>query len=128
VDMMFDTTVVAGQHIQSGKLRAIAVTSAKRLDSLPNVPTVAESGIPGLAGFEVVSWQAIFVPAGTPKAIIDRLHAEVLKILAQPDMQDRLKGLGMQPSTLSTEQVASFQKAEIDKWAQVIKAANIKLE
>ena len=128
VDMMFDTTVVAGPHIQSGKLRAIAVTSAKRLESLPNVPTVAESGIAGLAGFEVVSWQAIFVPAGTPKPIIDRLHTEVLKILAQPEMQERLKGLGMQPSTLTTEQVASFQKAEIDKWAQVIKAANIKLE
>ncbi|MGH8831260.1 MAG: Bug family tripartite tricarboxylate transporter substrate binding protein, partial [Polaromonas sp.] len=63
VDMMFDTTVVAGPHIQSGKLRALAVTSAKRLESLPNVPTVAESGVPG---FEVVSWQGIFVPAGTP--------------------------------------------------------------
>lgn len=128
VDMMFDTTVVAGPHIQSGKLRALAVTSAKRLESLPNVPTVAESGVAGLAGFEVVSWQAIFVPAGTPKPIIDRLHTETLKILAQAEMQDRLKGLGMQPSTMTPDQVTSFQRAEIEKWAQVIKAANIKLE
>lgn len=128
VDMMFDTTVVAGPHIQSGKVRAIAVTSDRRLESLPNVPTVAESGALGLAGFEVVSWQAIFVPAGTPKPIIDRLHTEILKILAQPDMHDRLKGLGMQPSTMTTEQVAAFQKAEVEKWAQVIKVANIKLE
>lgn len=94
VDMMFDTTVVAGPHIQSGKVRALAVTSAKRLESLPNVPTVAESGVPG---FEVVSWQAIFVPAGTPKPVIDRLHTEVTKILQLPEMQDRLKVLGMQP-------------------------------
>lgn len=125
VDMMFDTTVVAGPHIQSGKLRALAVTSAKRLESLPNVPTVAESGVPG---FEVVSWQGIFVPAGTPRPIIDRLHNEVLKILQQPEMQDRLKALGMQPSSMTTDQFAAFQKAEVEKWAQVIKAANVKLE
>jgi tripartite-type tricarboxylate transporter receptor subunit TctC len=125
VDMMFDTTVVAGPHIQSGKVRALAVTSAKRLESMPNVPTVAESGVPG---FEVTSWQAIFVPAGTPKPIIDRLHDEILKIIAQPEIQERLKNLGMQPSTMTTEQVAAFQKAEVEKWAQVIKAANVKLE
>ena len=125
VDMMFDTTVVAGPHIQSGKVRALAVTSAKRLESLPNVPTVAESGVPG---FEVVSWQAIFVPAGTAKPIIDRLHTEVTKILQLPEMQDRLKVLGMQPSGMTTDQVSAFQKAEVEKWAQVIKAANVKLE
>lgn len=125
VDMMFDTTVVAGPHIQSGKVRAIAVSSAKRLESLPNVPTIAESGVPG---FEVVSWQGIFVPAGVPKPIIDRLHTEIMKILQTPDMQDRLKGLGMQPSSMTPDQVAAFQKAEVEKWAQVIKAAGIKLE
>lgn len=125
VDMMFDTTVVAGPHIQSGKVRAIAVSSAKRLESLPNVPTIAESGVPG---FEVVSWQGIFVPAGVPKPIIDRLHTEIMKILQTPEMQDRLKGLGMQPSSMTPDQVAAFQKAEVEKWAQVIKAAGIKLE
>ena len=125
VDMMFDTTVVAGPHIQSGKVRAIAVTSAARLEALPNVPTVAESGV---SGFEVISWQGIFVPAGTPRVIVDRLHAEILKILQQPEMQSRLKALGMQPSTMTTDQVGAFQLAEVEKWAQVIKAANIKLE
>ena len=128
VDMMFDTTVVAGPHIQSGKLRAIAVTSAKRLPSMPDVPTVAESGLPGLADFEVVSWQAIFVPAGTPASIVDRLHNEIRTILSQPDMQDKLKSFGMQPTDMTTAQIAAFQKAEVDKWAQVIKAANIKAE
>lgn len=125
VDMMFDTTVVAGAHIQSGKLRALAVSSAKRIESLPNVPTVAEAGVPG---FEVVSWQGIFAPAGTPKAIVDRLHDEIMKILATSEMRERLKGLGMEPSGMSTDQISAFQKAEVEKWAQVVKAAGIKLE
>jgi tripartite-type tricarboxylate transporter receptor subunit TctC len=128
VEMMFDTTVVAAPHIQSGKLRAIAVTSAQRLGSLPDVPTVAESGVAGLQDFEVVSWQAIFVPAGTPAPIIDRLHAEIRRILAQPEMQAKLKGFGMEPADLSTPQIAAFQKAEVEKWAQVIKVAGIKAE
>jgi tripartite-type tricarboxylate transporter receptor subunit TctC len=128
VEMMFDTTVVAGPHIQSGKLRAIAVTSAKRLASMPDVPTVAESGINGLKDFEVVSWQAIFVPAGTPAPVVDRLHTEIAKILARPDMQEKLKGFGMEPASMTTTQIAAFQKAEVDKWAAVIKAANIKVE
>ncbi|MGJ7484127.1 Bug family tripartite tricarboxylate transporter substrate binding protein [Variovorax sp. LT2P21] len=128
VDMMFDTTVVAAPHIQSGKLRAIAVTSAKRLTSMPDVPTVAESGVKGLGDFEVVSWQAIFVPTGTPAPIVERLHKEIRTILAQPDMQDKMKGFGMEPADLTTAQIAAFQKAEVDKWAQVIKAANIKVE
>lgn len=128
VDMMFDTTVVAGPHIQSGKLRAIAVTSAARLPSMPDVPTIAESGLPGMAKFEVLSWQAIFVPAKTPSAITQRLHTEIERILAQPDMQAKLKGFGMQPASMTTAQIAEFQKAEVAKWAQVIKAANIKAE
>lgn len=128
VDMMFDTTVVAAPHIQSGKLRAIAVTSPKRLASMPDVPTVAESGIKGLEDYSVLSWQAIFVPAGTPAPIVDRLHGEIRKILAEPEMQEKLKGFGMQPADMTTAQIAAFQKAEVEKWAQVIKAANIKAE
>ncbi|MGR4867517.1 Bug family tripartite tricarboxylate transporter substrate binding protein [Variovorax sp. LARHSF232] len=128
VEMMFDTTVVAAPHIQSGKLRAIAVTSPKRLASMPDVPTVAESGIKGLEDFSVLSWQAIFVPAGTPAPIVDRLHTEIRKILAEPEMQTKLKGFGMEPADMTTAQIAAFQKAEVEKWAQVIKAANIKAE
>jgi tripartite-type tricarboxylate transporter receptor subunit TctC len=125
VDMMFDTTVVAGPHIESGKLRALAVTSAKRLPSMPNVPTVAESGVPD---YEVISWQAIFAPAGTPKPIVDRLHTEIAKILAEPEMRERLAKLGMQGADMTTDQISAFQKAEVAKWAAVIKSANIKLE
>ncbi|MDD2179074.1 tripartite tricarboxylate transporter substrate binding protein [Acidovorax sp. D2M1] len=128
VDMMFDTTVVAAPHIQSGKLRAIAVTSSKRLASMPDVPTVAESGVAELKDFEVQSWQAVFVPAGTPTPVVSRLHDEIRKILAQPDMQTRLKGFGMEPADMNVTQIAAFQKAEVEKWAQVIKAANIKVD
>ena len=125
VDMMFDTTVVAGPHIESGKLRALAVSSAKRVPSLASVPTVAESGV---SGYEVVSWQAIYAPAGTPKAIVDRLHTEIGRILASAEMQERLGKLGMQGSDMSAEQLGAFQKAEVAKWATVIREANIKLE
>ena len=128
VDMMFDTTVVAAPHIQSGKLRALAVTSKQRLDAFKDVPTVAESGIAGLADFEVTSWQAIFAPHGTPDAIVQRLHQEIGKIIATPDMQGRLKSMGMEPSTMTTAQVADFQKAEVAKWATVIKEANVKVD
>ncbi|ODS66451.1 MAG: MFS transporter [Acidovorax sp. SCN 65-108] len=128
VDMMFDTTVVAAPHIQSGKLRAIAVTSSQRLASMPDVPTVAESGVAELKDFQVQSWQAIFVPAGTPTPVVTRLHDEIRKILAQPDMQTRLKGFGMEPADMTVAQIAAFQKAEVEKWAQVIKAANIKVD
>jgi len=124
VDMMFDTTVVAGPHIESGKLRALAVTSPKRLATMPNVPTVAET----VPGYEVMSWQAIFAPAGTPKPIVDRLHSEIAKILAEPDMRERIAKLGMQGADMTVDQITEFQKAEVAKWAQVIKTANIKLE
>jgi len=128
VGMMFDTTVVAAPHIQSGKLRTIAVTSAQRHASLPDVPTVAESGVPRLQDFEVMSWQAIFVPAGTPAPIVTRLHDEIRKILAQPEMQARLRSFGMEPADLSTAQIVVFQKAAVETWAQVIKAASIRPE
>ena len=101
------------------------MSSAKRVSSLPNVPTVAESGVPG---YEVVSWQAIFAPAGTPKPIVERLHSEIAKILREPEMQERLAKLGMQGADMTTDQIAAFQKAEVAKWAAVIKSANIKLE
>ncbi|WP_280188878.1 Bug family tripartite tricarboxylate transporter substrate binding protein [Delftia sp. PS-11] len=125
VDMMFDTALVVGPHIQSGKLRPIAVTSSRRLESLPDVPTIAEAGE---KGFDMGSWQAVFAPAGTPKPIVDRLHAEIMKIVATPEVQARLKSFGMLPSSMTPAQLADFQKAEVAKWGQVIKAAGIKAE
>src|SRR5688572_19382595 len=106
VDMMFDTTLIVGPHIQSGKLRPIAVSSSRRLESLPDVPTIAEAG---QRGFDMGSWQAVFAPAGTPKTIVDRLHAEIMKIVATPDVQARLKGFGMAPSTMTPAELAAYQ-------------------
>lgn len=123
VDMMFDTTLIVGPHIQSGKLRPIAVSSSKRLESLPDVPTIAEAG---QKGFDMGSWQAVFAPAGTPKPVVDRLHAEIMKIIATPDVQAKLKGFGMVPSSMTPAQLGEYQKTEVEKWAAVIKAANIK--
>ncbi len=124
-DMMFDTVLIVGPHIQSGKLRPIAVSSAKRLESLPEVPTIAEAG---QKGFEVGSWQAVFAPAGTPRPIVDRLHTEIMKIVATPEVQARLKGFGMVPSSMTPAELGEYQKAEVAKWAQVIKAAGIKAD
>lgn len=125
VPLMFDTTVVAGPFIQSGKVRPLAVTSAKRVASLPDVPTMAEAGVPG---YEVVSWQAMFAPAGTPPAVVQRLQTEVAAILKQPDIQERLAKLGVDPSGMAPQQLADFQAAEIAKWAKVVKAANVKVD
>jgi hypothetical protein len=125
LDMMFDTSLIVGPHIQSGKLRPIAVTGSQRVPGFPDVPTIAESG---QKGFDMVSWQAMFVPANTPQPVVDRLHAEVMKVLALPDVQAKLKVFGMEPSNMTPAQLLAYQKAEVDKWAKVIKAANIKAE
>lgn len=125
LDMMFDTSLVVGPHIQSGKLRPIAITGSQRVPGFPSVPTIAESG---QKGFDMVSWQAMFVPANTPQPVVDRLHAEVINVLALPDIQARLKGFGMEPSNMTPAQLSAYQKVEVDKWAKVIKAANIKAE
>jgi tripartite-type tricarboxylate transporter receptor subunit TctC len=122
VPMMFDTTVVAAPHIQSGKVRALAVTSTKRVPSLPSVPTMTEAGV---KGYEIVSWQGIFAPAGTPKEVVQRLNAEVVKILAMPDIRERLAALGLDPVGNSPDEFAAFQKGEIAKWAKVVKEAKI---
>ena len=94
VDMMFDTTSSAMPHIKSGRFRALAVTSPQRSPELPNVPTIAEAGYPKA---EITTWYGLFVTGGTPKPIVDKLHAELVRVLKLPDVQARLKGLGGEP-------------------------------
>ncbi len=125
VPFMFDTSVVAAPFIEGGKLRALAVTSAKRAALLPNVPTMAESGV---TNYDVVSWQAIFAPAGTPPAIVQRLHTEIAKIIKSAEMQERFAKLGLDPSGMTPADLAKFQASEITKWAAVIKSGNIKVD
>jgi tripartite-type tricarboxylate transporter receptor subunit TctC len=124
IPMSFETATVALPHIQSGKLRALAVTPARRSKVLPDVPTMQEAGI---AGFDVASWQALYAPAGTPPAIVNRLNAEVEKILAMPDVKSKLEGLGLEHAPNSPAQFAAFGQAELAKWAKIVKDGNIKL-
>jgi tripartite-type tricarboxylate transporter receptor subunit TctC len=125
VTMMFDTTVVAGPQIKAGRVRALGVTSAKRVPAFPEVPTIAEAGVPG---YEIVSWQGIFAPAKTPPEIIKRLNEEIVKVLKMPDVVERLEALGLEPVGNSPEEFAEFQKAEIPRWAKVVKEADIKVD
>ena len=112
-------------HIQAGKFRALAVTSARRSPLLPEVPTLAESGLPG---FEVASWNGIAVPAGTPKAVIDRLHAEAVKALRDPEVQKKLAAQGAELVGSSPEEYARLVQAETAKWARVVAEAGAQLD
>ena len=125
VQMYFSGISQALPLIKAGKMRALAVTSAKRTAIAPDLPTIAESGIPG---FEVGNWYAIVAPAKTPAPIISRLNAEILKALAGADVKKRFLDLAADPIGSTPEELAAYQKAEIAKWARAIKAAGIKPE
>ncbi|TWG79968.1 tripartite-type tricarboxylate transporter receptor subunit TctC [Cupriavidus gilardii J11] len=120
IGLMFDNLPSSYQHVKAGKLRPLAVTSAKRSPALPDVPTVAEAGVPG---YEATSWFALYATGGTPKPIVDRLNAEVVKILAMPDVQKQMAGQGAEPHPEKPEQLAAFMKTEAAKWAKVVKAS-----
>jgi len=122
VNLMFDTLLTSTQHIQSGKLKIIATTTAKRLPSYPNVPTVSESVLPG---FEASSWYGLEVKAGTPPEIVQRLSAELAKIMKMPDVRERLDQLSTFAVGSTPEEFARFQKSEQDKWVKVIQKGNI---
>jgi tripartite-type tricarboxylate transporter receptor subunit TctC len=115
----------AAQQVIEGKLRGLAVTSAARSQSLPNVPTTAEAGYPAVAGD---NWQGIVVPSGTPRAVIDFLHRELVAIMALPDVKERLAVLGFEPVAGTPEEFTRHAKAEFEKWAKVIRESNIKSE
>jgi tripartite-type tricarboxylate transporter receptor subunit TctC len=112
-------------QVKAGKLRALAVTTLKRYPGLPEVPTVAESG---LAGFETVAWFGLFAPAGTPKDIVSRLNREVNAIVSQPEIRERLLGLGMEPALGSPEDYTARQAADIAKWKKVVAQSGAKID
>jgi tripartite-type tricarboxylate transporter receptor subunit TctC len=125
VTMMFAQASSVLPHIKSGKLRALGVASLKRSAVLPDVPTIAEQGLPR---FEAVSWYALMVPAGTPQPIIDRLDAETIKLLAQPQLKERLAALGMDAAGGKPQELAPAIRTETQRWAEVIRQKNIKPE
>ncbi|MBI3936456.1 MAG: tripartite tricarboxylate transporter substrate binding protein [Betaproteobacteria bacterium] len=110
-------------HVRAGKVRGIAVTSSRRSRSAPEFPTIAESGVPG---YEIYEWNALFAPAGTPPGIIARLNAEIIKIMAAPDVQERLFQLGAEAATSTPEQLGDRIRREIAKWGKVVKDMGIK--
>jgi len=125
VDVMFNNTGAVMPLIKGGQLRALAVTSLKRSVELPDVPTVSEAGVPG---FEVSGWYALFVPAKTPAAVIQKLHADAVIALADPTTKARLEQLGVGVIGSSPEELRLYLKAEMDKWGVIIKEAGIKVE
>jgi len=125
VQMMFDTTSSAMSQIKAGKFRPLAVTATTRSAELPNVPTIAEVGYPAA---EMTTWYGLFVTGGTPKAIVDQLHADLKKALALPDVQARLRGLGGEPGNLTIEQFAQMNREEFDRFGKLIKTANIRVD
>ncbi len=112
-------------HVQSGRLRALAVANARRVPLLPDTPTAIESGVPG---YEVTTWFGPLVPAKTPREIVVKMNADLLKILQRPDMKERLLAEGADPLGSTPEQFGVYIKGEIDRWAKVVKAANIRPE
>jgi len=123
--LMFANMPTVIQFARDGRLRALAVTGAKRASAAPDIPTVAESGI---AGFNVTTWNGVSAPAKTPRAIVDRLNTEIVRALNSPDLRERLTAQGADPIGNTPEQYLAFIQDEIAKWAKVIQAAGIKGE
>ena len=124
VTMLFDNAPSSLPFVQQGKLRALAVTSARRLSNLPEVPTIDESGV---KGYESLSWSGIVAPAGTPRAIVNKLNAAIERILAMEDVKQRFASMGVEPVGGPPEAFARHVRAESDKWGRLIKTANITL-
>ena len=124
IDMVFPTIPAGIQHIRSGRLRALAVTGARRSVSLPEVPTVAESGVPG---YEVVGWYGVLAPAALPRPILGRLNSEIQRMLKSPDVRERLLREGGEPAGNTPEEFAAYLAADVGKWAKVVKGAGIRL-
>ena len=125
VTMMFDNMPSSLPLVREGKLRALGVTSAQRSPAAPEIPTIAEQGLPG---FEAVSWFALFAPANTPRAVVDKLQKETARVLRMPDVAKKLAGLGLDAAGSTPEELATYQRAEIIKWAKVVKDSGAKVE
>lgn len=125
VDAQFDNMVTLIPHVKAGKLRALAVSSAKRSALLPDVPTIAEAALPG---FETGTWYGIVAPAGTPKTVLERLNHELHRILALPEVQDKLNAQGLEPAGNTQAEFAAMIRADIAKYSKIVKAAGVKVD
>ncbi|MEJ8834802.1 Bug family tripartite tricarboxylate transporter substrate binding protein [Ramlibacter sp. AN1133] len=118
ISLMWDNIVAVTNHVKTGRLKPLAVTSARRAASLPNVPTMEESGLPG---FEAVSWIGALVPAGTPKAVVDKIYTDLVAVLRMPEVKEKLGALGAEVVGNTPEQFAAWNRNEIAKWSKAVK-------
>jgi tripartite-type tricarboxylate transporter receptor subunit TctC len=125
VSLMFDQILTALPHVQSGKLRGLAVTTEKRSPAAPQIPTIAEAALPG---YSVTTWHGLLAPAGTPREIVNRLSSETARALQNTDIRDRFAAQGVDPVSSTPEQFAAMMKSELDKWRKVIAASGTKLD
>jgi tripartite-type tricarboxylate transporter receptor subunit TctC len=123
--LLFENLISVGAHINSGKLRVLAVGASKRSSALPEVPTVAEAGVPG---YDMVLWFGVLAPAGTPAAAVKTIHREIANIVKQPDVRSRLAAQGADPVASTPGEFDAFIKAEIAKWAKVVKESGLKVD
>jgi tripartite-type tricarboxylate transporter receptor subunit TctC len=122
---MFGTAVSFLPYVKSGRLNALAVTNPRRSPIVPNVPTVAESGLPG---FEALQWFGVFVPAGASRELVTKLNTDIVRALRLPDVRERMTALGAEVVGSTPEQFAAFQKADTAKWAKVVKQSAAKID
>jgi len=125
VVLMFDQPVSSLPHVQAGKLKVLGITSLKRFQTLPDIPTVAEQG---LSGFEAISWAGVCAPGGTPRPVVDRLYSEIGKVLKVPEIRDRLLRDGIEPVGSTPEQFLQHTRNEAAKWGKVVRDAKVKVE
>jgi tripartite-type tricarboxylate transporter receptor subunit TctC len=125
IQLMFDNLASSLAQVRAGKVRALAVTTAKRSALAPDIPTIAESGLPG---FDINTWFGIFVPAGTPREIVDRLHAEFTAALAAPDLRDKMLNLGAEPVASRPEDFARYIRSEAEKYSRVVKSSGARAD
>ena len=123
--MLFENLISVGAHVQSGKLRALAVGATKRTAAMPELPTVAEAGVPG---YEMAAWFGVLAPAGTPRPVIAALQREMANTLKQPDVRERFAKLGAEPVGSTPEEFDALIKSEIAKWGKVVKEAGLKAD
>jgi tripartite-type tricarboxylate transporter receptor subunit TctC len=125
VQMMFDAITTMAPNVQAGQVRALGTTGAKRSTVLPNIPTIAEAGVPG---YEATIWIGLMAPAGTPKLIVEKLNAEINKVLAREDLRKMWASQGASPLVMDTAAFDKYLRADIEKWAGVVKVSGAKVE
>jgi tripartite-type tricarboxylate transporter receptor subunit TctC len=125
IQVAFNTAVTVMQHVEGGKLRAIAISTKERFPPMPSLPTVSEGGIPG---FDASSWQAVVMPAGTPREIVNKVSQELSGMLKAPETREKFLAQGALASGMSPDEFAAFLRLEMDKWAKVAKAASVRVD